>query len=368
MPSDSESDDEELLSFLEALTSLHAPSGYESVVNEVLLERWRPYVEDIVIDSADNLIAEVGGNGPRLALVAHSDEICMTVREVRSDGFLTVVGGQRHARETARDYAIASGQLVTVITPSGSVPGVLGARTGHLLREDASGPTWDDMFVDVGLDSSEEATSLGIRAGCPVVWSPPMRRIGKNVVGKAMDNRIAIAIQDAVLRRLARSDLAVRLVLVSTAREEYGLIGASALHRSVALDAAVVLDVGPAGDTPAGSGDSTPVALGAGPILVHKDGGASGVRYDRRVTGAVEAVAKSAGIPVQHAVFGRYGTDGGALMQRGIPTAVVAAPTRFTHSPVETVREGDLRSVVELMCAVATTKGFGDIVGRQTDD
>lgn len=364
MPSDLESDDEVLLSFLEALTSLHAPSGYESVVNEVLLERWRPYVEDIVIDSAGNLIAEVGGNGPRLALVAHSDEICMTVREVRFDGFLAVVGGQRHAREAANDYAIATGQLVSVITPRGSVPGVLGGRTGHLLREGAGGPNWDDMFVDVGIDSREEAAELGIRAGCPMVWSPPMRRIRKNVVGKAMDNRIAIAIQDAVLRRVVRSELAVRLVLVSTAREEYGLIGASALDRSVVLDAAVVLDVGPAGDTPAGAGDSTPVSLGAGPILVHKDGGASGVRYDRRMTAAVEAVAKRAGIPIQHAVFGRYGTDGGALMQRGTPTAVVAVPTRFTHSPIETVRESDVSGVVELMCGVATSGEIRDIGGR----
>ena len=362
MPSGS-ADDEDLGSLLATLTSLHAPSGYESVVTDVLVERWRPHAKAVRVDSAGNLIAEVGGSGPRLALVAHSDEICMTVREVRADGFLAVVGGQRHARETARDYAIATGQVVKVVTASGAVDGVLGARTGHLLREDGQGPTWDDMFVDLGVDDRREATELGVRAGCPIVWSPPLRHIGRNVVSKAIDNRIAILIQDAVLRKVAASELPVELVLVSTAREEYGLIGASALDRSVALDGAIVMDVAPAGDTPAGAGDSTPVALGGGPVLVHKDGGSAGTRYDRRLSEALEGVADAAGIPLQHAVFGRYGTDGGALMQRGVPTAVVAVPTRFTHSPVETVRMGDVEAVIRLVGAALGDAGVRAVVG-----
>jgi tetrahedral aminopeptidase len=361
MPSSLAWNDGELVSFLEELSALHAPSGYEAVVNDVLIHRWRPYVESATIDTAGNLVAEVGGSGPRVALVAHSDEICLTVREVRPDGFLAVVGGQRHARETAKDYAIATGQVVTVITENGSVPGVLGARTGHLLRDDAQGPTWEDMFVDIGVESHQEAVELRVRAGCPVVWSPPLRRVGRNIVGKAMDNRIAIAIQDALLRRVKPEDLKVQLVFVSTAREEYGLIGASALDRSVELDAAIVLDVGPAGDTPAGAGDSTPVSLGGGPILVHKDGGTSGTRYDRRVTSALEKAADEAVIALQHAVFGRYGTDGGALMQRGVPTAVVAVPTRFTHSPVETVRSSDVEECVRLLTTAVASESLRSV-------
>jgi putative aminopeptidase FrvX len=32
-------------------------------------------------------------------------------------------------------------------------------------------------------------------------------------------------------------------------------------------------------------------------------------------------------------------------------------PTRYTHSPIETVDEGDLRACVELLAAFATTGG-----------
>jgi putative aminopeptidase FrvX len=36
---------------------------------------------------------------------------------------------------------------------------------------------------------------------------------------------------------------------------------------------------------------------------------------------------------------------------------LVTYPTRYTHSPIETVDEGDLRACVELLAAFATTGG-----------
>ena len=43
-----------------------------------------------------------------------------------------------------------------------------------------------------------------------------------------------------------------------------------------------------------------------------------------------------------------------ALIRRGVESALVTYPTRYTHSPIETVDEGDLRACVDLLVAFAT--------------
>ena len=118
------------------------------------------------------------------------------------------------------------------------------------------------------------------------------------------------------------------------------------------VDLCVNLDVGLVGDIPGPDKRDFPAKLGAGPILVHKDNSA---HYSRRLTGDLARVAAQQGIPVQQAVFQNYGSDAAALLRRGAEAALLAYPTRYTHSPIETVDEGDLRSCVDLLVAFATT-------------
>jgi endoglucanase len=92
-----------------------------------------------------------------------------------------------------------------------------------------------------------------------------------------------------------------------------------------------------------------PSLLGDGPILVHKD---AMVHYDHALTTRLEQVAADSGINIQHAIFGSFGSDGGALMKADIPTALVAFPARYTHGPFETGHLGDIEALVEWLCAV----------------
>jgi putative aminopeptidase FrvX len=57
---------------------------------------------------------------------------------------------------------------------------------------------------------------------------------------------------------------------------------------------------------------------------------------------------------VQQAIFANYGSDGASLLRRGVESALLTYPTRYTHSPIETVDEGDLRACVELIVAFAS--------------
>jgi putative aminopeptidase FrvX len=77
--------------------------------------------------------------------------------------------------------------------------------------------------------------------------------------------------------------------------------------------------------------------------------------YSAAPTRAVIHAARGAGIPFQHAVFQNFSSDGREWIQEGVPTAMVAFPCRYTHSPYETVRESDLTQTADLLRAFVTT-------------
>lgn len=336
-----------MFELLKALCELPGPTGYEDRVQDFIVRAWQEAGCEVTRTPFGNVLARVGGRGKRAVVVAHADEIGITVRAVTDDGFLRVMaGGAAYSRPP---NPTLPGQHCLVMTAKDPVPGIIAGRTGHLrsfLRNDDGALGWDDLFVDVGARSRAEAEAWGIHAGAAVIWNPPTRRIGCNIVGKAMDDRAALAIATELARRARPERLGYELWLASTVQEEIGLIGADALGRN--YDLGIALDVGLVGDVPGVSTQEMPCALGRGPVLVHKD---SSARYHKDLTYALAGVAEAEGIPVQHAAFQGYGSDAAALLRHSIPAALVCYPTRYTHSPVETVREQDLEYTVRLLLA-----------------
>ena len=211
---------------------------------------------------------------------------------------------------------------------------------------------WNDWFIDIGVGSRAEAEALGIGAGSRAIWNPPTRRIGNNITGKAMDDRAALAIATEAGRRLAgRNDLAYEVWLASTIQEENGLIGAASLQDEEKFDLGIALDVGLTGDIPGVDERDFPCKLGEGPIVVYQD--VTG-QYSRKFSDRLIATARRHDIPVQRAVFQNYGSDGASLIRRGVECALLTYPTRYTHSPIETVNEADLEAAVSILVAFAT--------------
>jgi endoglucanase len=241
-----------------------------------------------------------------------------------------------------------------VLGRSGVIPGVIGTVTGHLAHlalKDLSETTWNDFWVDTGL-SREELLSRGVTPGTRVIWDTPTEQWGRNVVGKALDDRVPLAVITEVLRRVPREELGWELTLACTVQEEIGLIGAFALSAVEQFDAAIAVEIGLAGDVPNVDQRMMPLRLGAGPVLIHKD---AMVHYDHALTTALERTAQDANIPLQHAVFGSFGSDGSAFMKSDIPAAMVAFPSRYTHSAFETGNLDDIEALVEWLCAFVRT-------------
>lgn len=341
---------------LRDLCAVPAPVGREGRLHRLLRDRWRPHVRSADITPVGNLVAHVGGSGPKLLLLGHGDEIGFTVRHIDERGYLFLATGQRLGTdrpEMRGSYALPLNQPALVVTGGEPVPGVFATLTGHVLaqrqREHAQ-LEWSDLWVDVFASSREEVEALGIRVGDRVVWNPPFTRAGPFLTGKAMDNRIALAVLELLLERLDPARLRYDLYVGSTVQEEIGLIGAHSINRSVGAQLAVSLDIGLAGDVPGVDPRDVAVRLGGGPTLVHKDLYA----YNEDLNRHLRRVADGAGIPLQDAVFGIFGSDSGALLREGVAASLLAVPTRYTHSPIETVHVDDVAATVDLLEALVT--------------
>lgn len=344
-----------MFELVKELTELPGPTGHEDPVQDWLEDRWSRFALDVRRTRVNNLLARVGGAGPRIALVAHADEICLMVKSISDEGFLHIwpYYGDQLGRPPRWFSPIS--QPALVVSSDATAPGVFATASGHVVggrNSQKDQVDWNDWFVDVGVRSREEAEALGIFPGDRVIWNPETRRIGHNITGKAMDDRAALAIATAVGERLsARDDLAFELWLTSTVQEENGLLGASSLADEIDLDVAIALDVGLTGDVPGPDERDFPARLGAGPTIVFQD---ASCHYSRRLSDDLLAVARDAEIPVQRAIFQNYGSDGAALIRRGVETALVTYPTRYTHSPIETVDEGDVEQTAALLEAFLT--------------
>lgn len=344
-----------LIADVVALTEMIGPTGYEGPVQDVLEARWRAAGCATHRSRVGNLFAHVGGRGPKLLIAAHADEIGLRVKSITADGHLRLTAGAGGS-ETNPPNAAFLAQPCVVVTADGHVDGVVGAATGHVMNQAQRADRrleWADLFLDVGARSFDEARAWGIHVGAPVVLKTPTRRVGANLVGKAMDDRAALAIMTHLAERVDPERLAFDLWLASTVQEEVGLVGASSVE---SFDLAIALEIGLAGDVPTVGLEHVPARLGGGPILGYKDGA---VAYDVPLTRRLERVARREGIDVQYLVFLNFASDGKAFIANGIPSALLAFPTRYTHSPIEAVDEGDLVDVLRLLEAFVVAPGDG---------
>ena len=346
---------------IKELTELTGPVGQESAVLDFVQAQWHELGAVTRRTKTGNVLGRIANPGAKkLLIVAHADELCYLVRSIDYNGFLWLANGQGWGRTTEMRNAFTIGTRVKVLARGGAIPGVIGSAVGHvasLALHDLQELTWDDFWVDTGL-SRATLLAYGVTPGTRIVWDAETVQWGDKVVGKALDDRVPLVVMTETMRRVPREQLAWDVTLACTVQEEIGTIGAAALGAHVLVadeqfDAAIILEIGMAGDIPTVGEGRMPLALGRGPGLVHKD---ALVHYDYALTMALEDCAAAHGIPIQHAVFGSFGSDGHALMQADIPSAMMVFPARYTHSPFEMGHLHDIEQMVEWLAAFCTIK------------
>jgi endoglucanase len=341
-----------LIETLIELMELPGPTGQEEPVLAWCRKRWSELGAEITSSPLGNVVATVGGSGPRLLLQGHADEIGYVVKSIDSRGFVWLADAQAGGGKLFHRHAV--GQPALVVGRNARVPGLFATVTGHILSTRDDGPlvALNDLFVDLGVTSRAAAEALGVHVGAGVLWNPPVRRIGTRIVGKAIDDRVALALMTHVLANVDRSKLTYELSVAATVQEEIGLVGSLALGNRASYDLAIAIDNGPIADYPGTDPREMPVQLGDGPALVYKD---SWTHYDRRIIYRLLDLARARDIPVQETMFPGFGSDGAALIRSGIPAALLGIATRYTHSPFEMADERDIHAALDLLLAFVAT-------------
>jgi len=296
-------------------------------------------VDDVRTDALGNLIAlkRGTGSGVPVMVAAHMDEIGLVVTWVDDKGFLRFAptGGVSPVTLIGGRVRFANGAL-----------GVIGWEAW--MRPDAGTlhPQISEMYIDVG------ATC---RADCPVGvgdaagFTRPFEDLGRRLVAKSLDDRIACAVVIQALREIESSPN--DLYLAFTVQEEVGTRGAVTATYGIEPAVGLAVDVTMVGDTP--KARPMAVSLGSGPAIKVMD---SGMLAHPGVVRWMTTTADAAGIGVQREVLQAGSTDARAmqLSRAGIPAGCLSIPCRYVHTPSEMVDYGDVQGAVALLKALLT--------------
>jgi endoglucanase len=346
--------------FLKALTEAHGVPGYETEVRGVLRQHMAPLGE-LTQDKLGSLICHRPGEGPRVMLVGHMDEIGLIVTHVDDDGFLKFLqlGGWWDQ--------VLLGQRVIVKTHKRDAVGVVGAKPPHLLSAEERKKLVEkkDMYIDIGATSKADADAAGVRVGDPVVPDSQFAVMAnpKTYLSKAFDNRVGCAVAIDVLRHFAEAGGNPNdLYGVQTVMEEIGLRGATTSVRAVDPDVAIILEADIAGDVPGIKKEQSSVRLGKGPGLSIFD---ARMIPNLALRNLVIDTAAEGGIPLQFSNMPGGATDGGVIHMHnlGVPTVVIGVPSRHIHSHGSIIHRDDYDNAVKLVAAVVAKLDAPTVAG-----
>jgi endoglucanase len=210
-----------------------------------------------------------------------------------------------------------------------------------------------DMYVDIGATSSDEVKALSVRVGDPIIPICPFTVLGtgKTYLAKAFDDRLGVALFIDVMKTLVKEKHPNTVYGVGTVQEEVGLRGARTSSWVVEPDVGLTMEVGVAGDVPDVKKEDAQAKLGKGPVIVVRDGT---MLPNLRLRDLFVETAEKLQIPFQFDFLERGGTDSGAihLHRRGVPSVVIAVPTRHIHSHTGIMHREDYDRAVRLVTEV----------------
>jgi putative aminopeptidase FrvX len=321
---------------IKRLVETYGPSGREEQIREVIKEEIEGLADEVRVDVMGNLITlkRGSGDGLKVMLAAHMDEIGIIVTHVDEKGFLRFapVGG-------VRPLALLGGRAVFA---DGTV-GTFGMEKLEPSEENKI-PGLDKFYLDVGATDKESApVGVGDIAG----FQRPFTAQGNRLMAKSFDDRIGCAVLIQVMRELETSPHDVYFVF--SVQEEVGLRGAITSTYGIHPDLGISVDVTPTGDTP--EPYTLAVSLGEGPAVKVKDGG---MLAHPAVKDLLVETAEELGIPYQLEVLTGGTTDAMAMQvsREGVPAGCLSIPCRYVHTPSEMVDHNDVLNAVKLFVAL----------------
>lgn len=315
---------------LKELCCLNGASGDESRVREYISAHIT--ADEVITDALGNLLVfRKGRKTPKnkIMLAAHMDEVGFMITDVSENGFLSfdAVGGVNSAVVLGRAVRLESGAV-----------GVIGTKAIHHQSKDERGkmPSFDELYIDIGASSKEEAKRLAPR-GSYAYFDTDFFEFGNGFIkGKAIDDRAGCLIMIDMINGEPEYDAWYSF----TVQEEIGTRGSNAAAFTIAPDIAIVLETTTACDIAGVSGGKKVCELGKGAVVSYMD---RSTVYDKELYSLAFETAKTNDIPVQTKTLVAGGNDSGAIhiSRGGVRTCAISVPCRYLHSPSCVIKESD---------------------------
>ena len=339
------------IQLLEMLSNAFGPSGNEEDVTELLREELEGYADETRVDKLGNIFFYHNGKEkyPKIMLSAHTDEIGFIITFIEQDGFLRfdTLGGITSN--------IMPGQRILLRGEKGYLKGIVGTKPPHIMTIEEQNRIIpkEDLFIDIGADSLNQAQEKGADVGMMGVFDVEFADLGDGYFrGKAFDDRAGCTVLAEAFKSL--KDSQCNVVAVGSVQEELGIRGAKTAAWQVDPDYGLALEGTFVADVPNTRPDRVSSKIKGGPVITILDKTAF---THPIVLKALVKTARERSIPFQFKKVPVGGTDAGAihLTKAGVPSGTVAVPCRYIHGPASIAHIDDLRNTIRLVTEFVKT-------------
>ena len=349
------------LEMFRTLTELQGAPGDEVRVREFMAAELEKYADDVVYDNLGSVFGVRRGEGPRVMVAGHMDEVGFMITQITENGMLRFqpLGGWWNQ--------VMLAQRVQIMTDKGIITGVIGSIPPHLLTEAVRAKPMEikNMLIDIGADDREDALAIGVKPGDTVVPICPFTPMAneKKIMAKAWDNRYGCGLAIELLKEVHGEKLPNTLYAGATVQEEVGLRGAQTAANLIEPDIFYALDASPANDM---SGDKEQFGqLGKGTLLRIQD---RTMITHHGMREFILDTAESNQIPYQYFVS-PGGTDAGRVhtANDGVPSAVIGICSRYIHTSSSIIHVDDYAAAKELLVTLVkkTDKATVDAIRQR---
>lgn len=294
------------IQLFEKFTKVDGISGYEGNVRSLIKEELLLLgvkEEQFSCDKLGSLIVKFpskNNNAKNILIDAHMDEVGFLTSHIQENGLIELLPLGFHYPE------LINGQVCKIHLDDNNF------IEGKIVNEEK--PTQDNMKLDIGVKSIQEATKLGVKYGQMVCFVSPLRRKEGNLyISKAFDDRYGIVLNIELIKYVLNKDLPFNLFISFSTQEEVGLRGITTTLSVVNPDLCIALDCSRANPNNVGFG-----VLGNGVLIRYYD--RAMVAFKELLDFQIKACEES------NAKYQWFSTGGGTnagkmhLFGQGVPT------------------------------------------------
>ena len=322
------------MELLKRLTNVIAPSGNEKPVRDIIIEEVKPFADEIIVDVLGNLIVRKKGNGKKIMLSSHMDEVGIIATVIDDNGFVRFsnVGdvNQKALQYSKMNFANR----------------IVGIVTNEPAESTDNSTNFNKMYVDIICDCKVNKLDT-ISIGDVATFAPNFDICGDFISSKALDNRAGCYVLIETIKKISKTEN--DLYFVFTVQQELGLRGAKTAAYAIKPNYAIAVDTTPCDDVP--NGGKSSLKLGNGPAIKIKD---DSIICHPFIKNLLIKTAENLEIRPQFEVLDKGNTDAGVIHTTGIGviTGAISIPLRYNHTACEMVSKSDIENSIKILTNV----------------